>query len=82
MGQPQNEPFMINFHAANEVFSMFLIVATLKEANMPSTALRSYRENTVRLIRETNFRSVATYFAVLVAMFISVAVLGHLLLRT
>ncbi|TCU40791.1 MULTISPECIES: hypothetical protein [Rhizobium] len=45
-------------------------------------ALRSYRENTVRLIRETNFRSLATYFAVLVAMFISVAVLGHLLLRT
>jgi hypothetical protein len=62
--------------------SMFLIVATPKEANMPSTALRSYRENTVRLIRETNFRSIATYFAVLVAMFISVAVLGHLLLRT
>ncbi|TCU31197.1 hypothetical protein EV130_101774 [Rhizobium azibense] len=50
---------------------------------MPTTeALRSYRENTVRLIRETNFRSIATYFAVLVAMFISVAVLGHLLLRT
>ncbi|APO78235.1 hypothetical protein AM571_PC00497 (plasmid) [Rhizobium etli 8C-3] len=62
---------------------MFLIVATLKEANMPTIeALRSYRENTVRLIRETNFRSLATYFAVLVAMFISVAVLGHLLLRT
>ncbi|SCW63294.1 hypothetical protein SAMN02927900_03345 [Rhizobium mongolense subsp. loessense] len=48
---------------------------------MPSTeALRAYRENTVR--RKTNFPSIATYFAVLVAMFISVAVLGHLLLRT